>query len=237
MQKIKIYWTYEWRAYIYVNPKYMKDLAVKPPCNRPPLAPDQVVDPTSIRRDEEFPKEWAKQHAKLQKQARKAVEAFNHDAKASNEAGGNGSASPPKKAMQKKPAQKHKTSATKPLVPKASTSKPYAPKVSIPSASAAAKSSVLPAATSSSVAIAKASTLVVLASCQQTTGMTTTLSAAPSASASGHTSTNVPTLKLKVTAGRGTRPSPKSKAVVPQADENDMADEDELAKFIKRKSE
>ena len=38
LQKIKRYWTYEWRDYRYVTPKFMKEFAVKPPCNRPPPA-------------------------------------------------------------------------------------------------------------------------------------------------------------------------------------------------------
>ena len=97
-----------------MTPKYMKDFAVKPPCKRPQLPPGQVADPTSIRRGEEFPKEWAKHQAKLQKQAQKAVEEFNRATKASAEAGASGSASAPKKAMQKKPANKPKPSVTKP---------------------------------------------------------------------------------------------------------------------------
>ena len=55
MQKIKRYWTYEWRDYRYVTPKYMKEFAVKPPCNRPPPILGQQVDPISIRIGEEFP--------------------------------------------------------------------------------------------------------------------------------------------------------------------------------------
>ena len=35
MQKIKRYWTYQWRSYNFVTSKYMKDFAVKPPCKRP----------------------------------------------------------------------------------------------------------------------------------------------------------------------------------------------------------
>ena len=65
MQNIKRHWTYQWRSYNYITSKYMKDFAIKPPCNRPPLAPRQMADPTSIRRGEEFPKEWAKHQAKL----------------------------------------------------------------------------------------------------------------------------------------------------------------------------
>src|SRR3989337_2054968 len=61
LQRIKRRWAYEWRAYRYVTPKYRKEFAVKPPCERPPLAPGQTADPTSIRKGEDFPKEWAKQ--------------------------------------------------------------------------------------------------------------------------------------------------------------------------------
>ena len=237
LQKIKRYWSYEWREYRYVTPKYMKEFAVKPPLKRPPPIQGQEVDPTSIRRGEEFPDEWAKHQAKLQKQAQKAVEEFNRASKASTEAGGSGSGSAPKKAMQKKPAHKPKPSAPMPSAPKVSMTKFSASKSSAPSASATAKSSVPPPAKSSSVAAAKASTPVVLASCQRTTGMDTATIAAPSASASGHTSTNVPTLKIKATAGRGTRPSPKKKVPIPQADEHDMADEDELAEFVRKRAE
>ena len=59
IQKIERRWAKEWREYRYVTPKYMKKFAVNPPCPRPPLAPGQVADPSSIRRGEEFP-EWAK---------------------------------------------------------------------------------------------------------------------------------------------------------------------------------
>jgi hypothetical protein len=47
----------------------------------------------------------------------------------------------------------------------------------------------------------------------------------------------LPTLKTKATAGRGTRPSPKSKAVVPQANEYGQADDDELVEYLRRKQE
>jgi hypothetical protein len=76
-----------------------------------------------------------------------------------------------------------------------------------------------------------------LASCQCTEGFQSATIAASSASASGHISSNTPMLKKKATSGRGTRPSPKSKVVLPQADENDMADEDELVEFLRRRAE
>ena len=192
----------------------MTDFAVKPPCKRPPLAEGQTADPTSIRKGEDFPKEWAKQQATLQKQAQKAVEEFNRATKASAEANASASASTPKKAMQKKSASKPKASAPK-------ASKPSAP----------------PPATNSSVAAAKASTPVVLASCQRTEGFAQASQAASSASACGQPSSSLPMLKTKATAGRGTRPSPKSKAAVPQADEQGLADEDELADYLRRRQE
>ena len=61
------------REYRYVTPKYMKKFVLNPPCPRAPLAPGQVADPTSIKRGEDFPKEWAKRQAKLARQAKEAV--------------------------------------------------------------------------------------------------------------------------------------------------------------------
>nr|XP_020174680.1 bromo and FHA domain-containing protein DDB_G0267958-like [Aegilops tauschii subsp. strangulata] len=202
----------------------MKDFVVKPPCKRPLLAEVQRADPSSVRRSEEFPKEWAKRQSKLAKQANIAVKEFNRATKASNKAGasGSGSASAPKKAMQKKPANNPKPTVAQPAASKAS-----APKIS--------KSSVPPPASSSSMAAARASTPVVLASCQCTKGFAKASVTASSASASGKPSSSTPKLKQKVTAGRETRPSLKSKAVVPQVDEHGLADEDELAEFLRRK--
>src|SRR5215216_7922076 len=79
IQKIERRWAREWREYRYVTPKYMKKIAIHPPCPRHPLAPGQVADPSSIRRGEEFPKEWAKHQAKLAKMAKEAVKKFNED--------------------------------------------------------------------------------------------------------------------------------------------------------------
>ena len=83
----------------------------------------------------------------------------------------------------------------------------------------------------------RASTPVMLASCQRTEGFSKDTIAASSALASGQPSSSTPKLKQKVTAGRGTRSSPKSKVVVPQVDEHRLADEDELVDFIRRKQE
>ena len=82
VQRIERRWAREWREYRYVTLKYMKKFAVHPPCPRPPLAPGQVADPSSIRRCEEFPKEWAKRQAKLAKMAKEAVKKFNEDSAA-----------------------------------------------------------------------------------------------------------------------------------------------------------
>ena len=82
IQKIERRWAREWREYRYVTPKYMRKFAVNPPCQRPPLAPGQEADPTSVRRGEGFPKEWAKRQAKLQRQAKEAVRKFNEDSAA-----------------------------------------------------------------------------------------------------------------------------------------------------------
>ena len=80
----------------------MKKFALNPPCPRPPLAPGQEADPTSLKRGEDYPDEWAKRQAKLAKQAREAVRKFNEDsAAAAAEA-----SVKPKKSMAKKPARK-----------------------------------------------------------------------------------------------------------------------------------
>src|SRR3954463_5775390 len=54
IQKIERRWAREWREYRYVTPKYMKKLALNPPCPRNPLAPGQIADPTSLKRGEDF---------------------------------------------------------------------------------------------------------------------------------------------------------------------------------------
>jgi hypothetical protein len=208
---------YESRDYRYITPKSMKDFAVKPPCKRSLLAQGQEADPTSIRRGEEFPKEWARRQAKLKKQTQKPIEELNRATKVSAEAGASASASAPKKSMPKKPGHKPKPLAPKPSVVKLSSSKASAPKT-------VAHSSAPPPATSSSVATSRASTPVVLASCQCTEGFATATIDASSALASGLISSNSFKPKTKATAGRGVRPSPKSKAIVPQADEHGMVD-------------
>src|SRR3954470_6361626 len=74
-----------------------------------PLAPGQVADPTSVKRGEDFPEEWAKRQAKLARQAREAVRKFNEDsaASAATEAAAATEASAKlRKAMLKKPARK-----------------------------------------------------------------------------------------------------------------------------------
>nr|XP_040249499.1 fibrous sheath CABYR-binding protein-like [Aegilops tauschii subsp. strangulata] len=79
----------------------MKKFAINPPCRRPTLAASQVVDPTSVRRGEEFPKEWAKRQAKLQKTAAEAVRKFNEDSQATATKA-SASKAAPKKAILKK---------------------------------------------------------------------------------------------------------------------------------------
>ena len=54
IQKIERRWAREWREYRYVTPRYMKKFALNPPCSRPPLAPGQVADPTSLKRSEDY---------------------------------------------------------------------------------------------------------------------------------------------------------------------------------------
>ena len=48
-----------------MTPKYMKKFALNPRCPRPPLAPGQEADPTSLKHGEDYPNEWAKRQAKL----------------------------------------------------------------------------------------------------------------------------------------------------------------------------
>ena len=103
-----------------MTPKYMNKFAVTPPCSRPPLAPGQEADPTSIKRGEEFPEEWAKREAKLAKQAKDAVKKFNADSTA---AAAEASVRP-KKSMAKKPAHKPSASSSMPSRP-ISSAKPY----------------------------------------------------------------------------------------------------------------
>ena len=86
-----------------MTPKYMKKFALNPPCPRPPLAPGQEADPTSLMHGEDYPDEWAKRQAKLAKQAREAVRKFNEDSAAAAAAE---ASIKPKKSMAKKPARK-----------------------------------------------------------------------------------------------------------------------------------
>ena len=62
--------------------KVYEKFALNPPCPRAPLAPGQEADPTSIKRGEDFPQEWAKRQAKLARQAKEAVRKFNEDSAA-----------------------------------------------------------------------------------------------------------------------------------------------------------
>src|SRR3954463_476655 len=117
IQRIERRWAREWREYRYVTPKYMKKFAVNPPCQRPPLAPGQVANPTSIKRGEEFPKEWAKRQAKLARQAREAVRKFNEE---SAVAAATEASAKPRKSMMKKPARKTSASTLMPSRPSSS---------------------------------------------------------------------------------------------------------------------
>ena len=107
IHRIEKRWAREWREYRYVTPKYMKKFALHPPCRRPPLAPGQIANPTSIKSGEDYADEWAKRQAKLAKMAKEVVKKFNEDSAAAT---AEASASNPKKAMPKKPAHKTGTS-------------------------------------------------------------------------------------------------------------------------------
>ena len=111
----------------------MKNFTLNPPCSRPPLAPGQLADPTSLKRGEDYADEWAKRQAKLAKQAKEAVKKFNTDsAVAAAAASAEASASQPKKAMHKKPAHKSSASPSMPSRP-SSSAMPSRPDSSRPS--------------------------------------------------------------------------------------------------------
>ena len=137
IHKIERRWAREWREYRYVTPKYMKKFALNPPCPRPPLAPGQIADPTSLKRSEDYPDEWAKRQAKLAKMAKEAVRKFNEDSDAATTA--EASASKPKKAMAEKPAHKPSASPSMPSRPSSSAmpSRPDSSKPSQPTPQAA----------------------------------------------------------------------------------------------------
>src|SRR3954464_4350723 len=96
----------------------MKKFALNPPCPRVPLARGQVADPTSVKRGEDFPEEWARRQAKLARQAREAVRKFNEDSAA---AAATEAFVKPRKSMAKKPARKPSASPTLPSRPSSST--------------------------------------------------------------------------------------------------------------------
>ena len=80
----------------------MKKIALNPPCPRPPLAPDQLADPTRLKRGEDFPYEWAKRRAKLARHAKEEVRKFHEDSAAA----ATKASDKPRKSMAKKPAHK-----------------------------------------------------------------------------------------------------------------------------------
>src|SRR3954469_3572387 len=234
IQKIERRWAREWREYRYVTPKYMRKFAVNPPCQRPPLAPGQVADPSSIRRGEEFPQEWAKRQRKLQKKAKEAVRKFNEESAA---AAATEVSAKPRKSMMKKPARKPSASPSMPSRPSSSAapSRPESSKSSkqIPH-TAPTKSSAPPA--KSSAIPAKSSAPVHLATCQRTTGISIATGVSASSSAAPNSSAGSSLLKKKATAGRGTLPSPK-KQVVFSVPSDDDADEEELTEIIRDRQE
>ena len=172
----------------------MKKFALNPPCPRAPLAPGQVADPTSLKRGEDYPDEWAKRQAKLARQAKEAVRKFNEDSAAAT---ATKASDKPRKSMAKKPAHKPSASTTMPSRP-SSSAMPSRPESSKPSRQIP---HAAPAPQKSSVAPAKSSTPVHLATCQRTTCIS--ISSGASASSSSHPSSIDPTLlKIKATAMR-----------------------------------
>lgn len=220
IQKIERRWATEWREYRYVTPKYMKKFALNPPCSRPPLAPGQEADLTSLKRGEDYPEVWAKRQAKLAKQAKDAVRKFNEDSAAAAAAAE--ASVKPKKSMAKKPVDKPSASSSMPSRPSSSakTSRP------IPhTATGPPKYSAAPT---------KSSAPVHLATCQRTTCISIASGASASSSAAPNSSTGPSPLKTKTTAGRGSSPSPHKKQVAFQVpSEEDEADDEELAEIIR----
>jgi hypothetical protein len=162
IQRIERRWAKEWKEYRYVTPKYMKKFVVNPPCPRPPLAAGQQADPTSIKRGEEFPKEWAKRQAKLQKIVAEAVRKFNEDTQ-TTAAEASASRAAPKKAILKKSTVKTKSSSSMPSWPSSSTAKPSE---HIPQATSSRAVPTPSIAAKSSAAATKSSTPMHLATCQ-----------------------------------------------------------------------
>lgn len=227
IQNIERRWAREWREYRYVTPKYMKKFALSPPCPRAPLAPGQIADPTSLKRGEDYPDEWAKRQGKLAKQAREAVRKFNEDS-AVAAASAEVLAVKLKKAMSKKPA--HKPSASSAMPSRPESSKPSRP---IPYAAPIPPKSSAPPPKSSAVPT-KSSAPVHLASCQRTAGLSIASGVSASSSAAPSSSAGPSLLKTKATAGRGPRPSPQKKQVAFQVpSDEDEADDDELAEIIR----
>ena len=189
------------------------------------MAPGQEADPTSIKRGEDFPEEWAKCQAKLAKQAKDAVKQFNED---STTAAAEASVRP-KKSMAKKPAHKPSASSSMPSRP-ISSAKPSRP---IPHAApASTKSSTH--SPKSSAAPTKSSAPVHLATCQRSTCISIATGASASSSVAPYSSTGPSLLKTKTTTGRGSRPSPQKKQVAFQVpSEEDKADDEELAEIIR----
>jgi hypothetical protein len=212
----------------------MKKFAVNPPCPRPPLAPGQVADPSSVRRGEEFLKEWAKRQAKLQTVAAEAVRKFNEDSQAAN-AEASASKSAAKRSMTKRPAVKPKPSSSMSSKPNSSTAKGSG---QIPQASFSRAAPIPSAVAKSSVVATKSSTPVHLATCQRTTDFSIASGVSASSSTQPQSSSGPTMLKVKSTTGCGQRPSPHRKQVafhVP-SDEDEDGDE-ELAEIIRDRHE
>lgn len=134
----------------------MNKFRVNPPCPRHPLPKGQVADPTNIISGEEFPKEWAKRQAKLQKISAEVVRKFNLEtttaAAAATSSGAEACATStaPNRALVKKSVVKTKSSSSNP-----SLQIPQPPPIM---------------SSTTSTTTTKSSTLVHLAMCQRTMG-------------------------------------------------------------------
>ena len=145
------------------------------------------------------------------------------------------SASRPKKALPKKSAVKPSSSTTMPSRPSSSKSNPQRKNPQATSSRVVPTPSI---AAKSSTTAAKSSTPVHLATCQRTAGFSIASGASASSSAPLLSSTGPTLLKVKATAGRGSRPSPHKKQVAFQVpSDDDEADDEELAEIIRDKQE
>ncbi|KAI5012034.1 hypothetical protein ZWY2020_024168 [Hordeum vulgare] len=219
LQKIEHGCAKEWKEYRYVTPKYAKEFSLKPPCKRLPQGDQKEAHPSSVATIQDYPDEKDKYLSKLQKKAKVVVTKFNEDSADAATvatccaAEASATEKPQKKALLKKPSLKPKASSavTKEELPQkeATTTK----------SSSAAKSSSPPQKQRSKLQTEHPSSCV--------------------PSATGSASKSSPNLlKTKMTAGRGTRPSPSKVVNIPSASPgSEEYDDETLQAIIRNKQE